>query len=64
MLTMCLNPLLEDENCKEETLINMYQALTLQGQKINSLTTEMEKVKLDQKVAAQEKGTYIQGQNI
>ena len=39
MLTMCLNPLLEDENCKEETLINMIQALTLQGQKINSLTT-------------------------
>jgi hypothetical protein len=47
MLTMCLNPLLEDRNCKEETFINMYRALTLQGKKINSLTTKMDKVKLD-----------------
>ena len=47
MLTMCLNPLLEDRNCKEEACINMYRALTLQGKKINSLTTKMDKVKLD-----------------
>jgi hypothetical protein len=31
MVTMCLNPLLENENCSEETFINMYQALSLQG---------------------------------
>uniref|UniRef100_A0A2N9IQV8 Uncharacterized protein n=1 Tax=Fagus sylvatica TaxID=28930 RepID=A0A2N9IQV8_FAGSY len=64
MVTMCLNPLLEDENCREETLVNMYQALSLQGKRINSLTIEMEQVKLDQKAVPQEKGTYIQGQNI
>jgi hypothetical protein len=29
MVTMCLNPLLEDENCSEETFINMYQALSM-----------------------------------
>jgi hypothetical protein len=32
MVTMCLNPLLENENCSEETFINMYQALSLQGE--------------------------------
>ena len=64
MVTMCLNPLLEDENCNEETFINMYQDLSLQGKRINSLTTEMEQVKLNQKTADKEKGTYIQGQNI
>ena len=64
MVTMCLNPLLENENCKEETLVNIYQALSLQGKRINSLTTEMEQVKLEQKAVAKEKGTYIQGQNI
>ena len=61
MVTMCLNPLLEDENCSEETFINMYQALSLQGKRINSLTTEMEQVKLNQKAADKEKGTFIQG---
>jgi hypothetical protein len=61
IVTMCLNPLLEDETCKEETFVNMYQALSLQGKRINSLTTEMEQVKLNQKIADKEKGTYIQG---
>ena len=51
-------------SCSEETFINMYQALSLQGKRINSLTTEMEQVKLNQKAADKEKGTYIQGQNI
>ena len=51
-------------SCSEETFINMYQALSLQGKRINSLTTEMEKVKLNQKAADKEKGTYKQGQNI
>ena len=48
-------------SCSEETFINMYQALSLQGKRINSLTIEMEQVKLNQKVADKEKGTYIQG---
>uniref|UniRef100_A0A2N9F974 Uncharacterized protein n=1 Tax=Fagus sylvatica TaxID=28930 RepID=A0A2N9F974_FAGSY len=52
------------ENCKEETFVNVYQALSLQGKRINSLTTEMEQVKLNQKATAKEKGTYIQAQNI
>jgi hypothetical protein len=64
MVTMCLNLLLENENCSEETFINMYQALSLQGKRINSLTTEMEQVKLNQKAVDKEKGTYIQEQNI
>jgi hypothetical protein len=51
-------------SCSEETFINMYQALSLQGKRINSLTTEMEQVKLNQKAADTDKGTYIQGQNI
>jgi hypothetical protein len=42
----------------------MYQALSLQGKRINSLTTEMEQVKLNQKTVDKEKGIYIQGQNI
>uniref|UniRef100_A0A2N9IQ24 Uncharacterized protein n=1 Tax=Fagus sylvatica TaxID=28930 RepID=A0A2N9IQ24_FAGSY len=54
----------EREMKSEETFINMYQALSLQGKRINSLTTEMEQVKLNQKAADKEKGTYIQGQNI
>ena len=48
-------------SCSEETFINMYQALSLQGKRINSLTIEIEQVKLNQKVADKEKGTYIQG---
>ena len=48
-------------SCSEETFINMYQALSLQGKRINSLTIEMEQVKLNQKVADKEKRTYIQG---
>ena len=42
----------------------MHQALSLQGKRINSLTTEMEQVKLNKKAADKEKGTCIQGQNI
>jgi hypothetical protein len=51
-------------SCSQETFINMYQALSLQGKRINSITTEMKQVKLNQKAADKEKGTYIQGQNI
>ena len=36
----------------------MYQALSLQGKRINSLTIEMEQVKLDQKVATKEMNLY------
>ena len=43
----------------EETFINMYQALSLQGKRINSLTIKMEQVKLNQKAADKEKGIYI-----
>ena len=46
-------------SCSEETFINIYQALSLQGKRINSLTTEMEQVKLNQKAVDKEKGTYI-----
>ena len=34
-------------SCSEETLISMHQALSLQGNRINSLTIEMEQVKLN-----------------
>ena len=36
----------------------MYQALSLQGKRINSLTIEMEQVKLDQKEATKEMNLY------
>jgi hypothetical protein len=64
MVTMCLNPLLDGKNCNDKTLLNIYQALFLYGRKLNHMTEEMDKVKLDQKVATQGNGTFIQGQNV
>ena len=45
MVTMCLNPLLDGKNCNDKTLLNMFQALSLYGRKLNHMTEEMDKVK-------------------
>jgi hypothetical protein len=48
MVSMCLYPLLIDEDCTKETLLNLYKALFAESRKLNQLISDMGKVKLDQ----------------
>jgi hypothetical protein len=48
----------------KKLLLTCIKLYLCRGKRINSLTTELEQVKLNQKVADKEKGTYIQEQNI